>query len=356
MNLFEKSKARGISSPYAQGFMAYDEVDGKIRVDYEKTAKMLAQDAALTTAANVGIPSALVTYIDPTVTEILFSAMNAGRLAPEVKKGDWSDKYMRFNVTEYSGSVTPYSDHGENIASDVNIESPERENFVFQTVIRYGDLEEATVARQRLSLASEKQKAAATILAKAHNKFYLYGVAGKKTYGLLNDPNLPVSASPNSITIGGNTYSTWADKAGHDAANASNHVYNDVLKLWNTLCANNGGNIDADSPIVLAVSNARASYLNALNTYGLSAAKMLKDNFPNIVIVQLPELSTGAGEMMYMIVPELFASQTAELAYSEKMRLSRVVPEMSAFKQKAVGGTWGAIIKRPSLIQTMTGI
>ena len=96
-------------------------------------------------------------------------------------------------------------------------------------------------------------------------------------------------------------------------------MYNDVLKLWNTLCANNGGNIDADSPIVLAVSNARASYLNALNTYGLSAAKMLKDNFPNIIIVQLPELSTAAGEMMYMIVPELFASQTAELAYSEKM-------------------------------------
>ena len=41
MNLFEKSKARGISSPYAKDFMAYDEVDGKIRVDYEKTAKML---------------------------------------------------------------------------------------------------------------------------------------------------------------------------------------------------------------------------------------------------------------------------------------------------------------------------
>ena len=32
MNLFEKSKARGISSPYAKDFMAYDEVDGKIRV------------------------------------------------------------------------------------------------------------------------------------------------------------------------------------------------------------------------------------------------------------------------------------------------------------------------------------
>ena len=317
---------------------------------------MLAQDAALTTAANVGIPSALVTYIDPTVTEILFSAMNAGRLAPEVKKGDWSDKYMRFNVTEYSGSVTPYSDHGENIASDVNIESPERENFVFQTVIRYGDLEEATVARQRLSLASEKQKAAATILAKAHNKFYLYGVAGKKTYGLLNDPNLPVSASPNSITIGGNTYSTWADKAGHDAANASNHVYNDVLKLWNTLCANNGGNIDADSPIVLAVSNARASYLNALNTYGLSAAKMLKDNFPNIEIIALPELSTSAGERVLLEVPELMGVSTVDCCYSDKYRLGRLVAKTSSYEQKAISTTWGAVVKRPSLIATMLGI
>lgn len=355
-NEFVKAQELGISSPYAKGFMAYDEVNGKIQVNYAKTAKMLAQDAALTTTANVGIPAALVTYIDPSVTEILFSAMNANKLVSEVKRGDWTDKYTRFTVTEYVGSVTPYSDHGENVSSDLNFETPERENFLFQTVIRYGDLEEATVARARLNLASQKQKAAALILAKAHNKFYLYGVAGKKIYGLLNDPNLPSAASPISVTIGGNSYSTWADKAANDAANAANHVYNDVLKLINALCAANGGNVDANTPMTLAVSNVRAQYLNALNTYGLSATKMLKDNYPNLEIVQLPELSTGAGEMLYLIVPEVFASSTAELAYSEKMRMSRIVPEVSAFKQKAIGGTWGAIIKRPSLIQLMTGI
>ena len=342
-NEFVKAQELGISSPYAKGFMAYDEVNGKIQVNYAKTAKMLAQDAALTTTANVGIPAALVTYIDPSVTEILFSAMNANKLVNEGKRGDWTDKYTRFTVTEYVGSV-------------LNFETPERENFLFQTVIRYGDLEEATVARARLNLASQKQKAAALILAKAHNKFYLYGVAGKKIYGLLNDPNLPSAASPISVTIGGSSYSTWADKAANDAANAANHVYNDVLKLINALCAANGGNVDANTPMTLAVSNVRAQYLNALNTYGLSATKMLKDNYPNLEIVQLPELSTGAGEMLYLIVPEVFASSTAELAYSEKMRMGRIVPEVSAFKQKAVGGTWGAIIKRPSLIQLMTGI
>ena len=318
---FLEAKRKGISSPYAKDFMAFDSVNGHAVVDYDRTARMIAQDATIT-AGNVGIPSALVTVIDPTVTEILFS----------------------------------YSDYADNVASDVNIEAPARENYLFQTVIRYGDLEMATVARVRLNLASEKQKAAATILAKAHNKFYLYGVAGKKVYGMLNDPSLPATVSPGSVTIGGSTYSTWADKIDHAGGDAANLIYNDVLKLYSALAAANGGNIDTSSPIVLAVSNARAAALNAPNTYGLTAAKMLKDNFPALTIVQLPELSTGAGELLYMIVPEVFASPTAELAYSEKMRMGRLIPELSSFQQKAIGGTWGAVIKRPSLIKIMSGI
>lgn len=352
---FLEAKRKGISSPYAKDFMAFDSVNGHAVVDYDRTARMIAQDATIT-AGNVGIPSALVTVIDPTVTEILFSAMNANRLAQEGRKGDWTDKYMNFAVTEYTGDTTPYSDYADNVASDVNIEAPARENYLFQTVIRYGDLEMATVARVRLNLASEKQKAAATILAKAHNKFYLYGVAGKKVYGMLNDPSLPATVSPGSVTIGGSTYSTWADKIDHAGGDAANLIYNDVLKLYSALAAANGGNIDTSSPIVLAVSNARAAALNAPNTYGLTAAKMLKDNFPGLTIVQLPELSTGSGELLYMIVPEVFASPTAELAYSEKMRMGRLIPELSSFQQKAIGGTWGAVIKRPSLIKIMSGI
>lgn len=355
--LFKKARGLGISSPYARDFMSYaEDSKGHAVVDYEATERRLAMDAALTTAPNVGIPAALVTYIDPTVTEILFSAMNATKLAPELKRGDWTDRYMNFTVTEYTGDTTPYSDYAENISSDVNIESPSRENYLFQTVIRYGDLEQAVVARQRLSLASEKQKAAATILAKAHNKFYLYGVANKRIYGLLNDPNLPSTISPASVTIGGQSYSTWADKIDHAGGDAANLIYNDVLKLYGALAAANGGNIDTSTPIILAVSNARVSALNAPNTYGLTAKKMLEDNFPALSIVQIPELSTGSGEWALMIVPEVFASPTVELAYSEKMRLGRIVPKLSSFTQKAMGGTWGAVIKRPSLIKIMTGI
>ena len=45
---------------------------------------------------------------------------------------------------------------------------------------------------------------------------------------------------------------------------------------------------------------------------------MLKDNYPNLKIIQLPELSTASGEMLYLIAPELFASKTAELAYPKR--------------------------------------
>ena len=356
--MFKQFEARGLSSPYATDFMAYNEVNGKIVVDYAKTEQMLAMDAApvTITTGNVGVPGALVTLFDPTITQILFAAMNASKLAPEARKGDWTDRYMNFTVTEYTGDVTPYGDFAENVTSDVNFESPARENYLFQTVVRFGDLEQAVAARQRLALASEKQRAAATILNKAHNKFALYGVAGKKTYGLLNDPNLPSTASPATVTIGGTNYSTWADKIDHGAGAGANYVFNDVLKLYNALASANGGNIDTSSRIILAVSNARVGALSSPNTYGITAMKMIKDNFPNMEIVQLPELSTGSGEWAYMIVPELFGESTADIAYSEKMRMGRLVPELSSFKQKAVGGTWGAVIRRPSLIKIMTGI
>ena len=68
---FELAKERGIVAPYAKGFMAYDSVNGNIRTDYNKTARMLAQDAAIT-PANVGVPSAFTAYIDPKIVQILF--------------------------------------------------------------------------------------------------------------------------------------------------------------------------------------------------------------------------------------------------------------------------------------------
>ena len=63
---FERAKELGIGSVSAVDFFPHTEVDGKYTLApmSEINAK-LANDAAMTTSANIGIPAFLVTYHDP---------------------------------------------------------------------------------------------------------------------------------------------------------------------------------------------------------------------------------------------------------------------------------------------------
>ena len=173
---------------------------------------------------------------------------------------------------------------------------------------------------------------------------------------MLNDPNLNAAVTPNVVTVGGNNYTTWSDKLQYDAANIGNHVYNDISKLWGELAAKNGGNVDQNAEIKLGISNSIAHFLNIPNSFGLTAMAMLKSNYPNLTVVQIPELTAGGVNTLYMEIPELYGVRTAEFAYTEKMAFGRVVAELSSYKQKVRGGSCGFILKRPSLIARMTGV
>lgn len=348
---FELAKQRGIRSAYDSAqFMPYHE-DGHGNIIIEKDfAVKMAYDSI--TAPSVNVPVIFTTFMDPQIVKVLFAVQNATKIFPEERRGDWSYKFDTFAVEEIAGKVMPYSDFAENTSSDVNYNYYSRENFLFQTVIKYGDREVATTARAKIDLVSGKQRSAAAVMAIAHNKFFLYGVAGKQNYGLLNDPNLNPSISPTSV----DGKSTWEEKTAAKPDQTANIVYQDVAKLFAELAANNGGLVDANSPLILAISNKMAVYLTTPNQFGLTAMTMLKQNFPNLEVVHLPELSTNAGEMLFMTVPELLGEKTGINAFSEKFFMGRVIPEMSSYKQKVVGGTWGAIIKRPSLVATMLGI
>lgn len=350
----DQLKAKGIYVEGAKGVMAYDTVNGKIKTNFSKTA--LAMDSALQTTPNVAYPASFFQYIDPQIVEILFGVTNANRIAPEVKQGTWADEFYTYTTEEAIGDVTAYSDRTENVTSEVNYEFQTREQARFETILQYGNLEVDKASQAKIALASRKQIAGANIIARKQNQFYLYGVSGKINHGLLNSSDLNPSINPNTITIGGNNYTTWADKIAHDAQNAGNHVFNDVLALWSELSAKNGGNIDQNERIILAVSNNVVSYLSAPNAFGLTAMAMIKDNFPNLEVVQLPELSTQAGEQIKMIVPSLYGVDTVNLVYSDKLRAMQVIQTVSGYKQKLVSTSYGAIIKRASLIATMMGV
>lgn len=342
----------GVSSVYPNAkFMPYyKDKNGHLVVDFEKTKRELAYDSA--TAVNNGAPSALYIYIDPRTIEVLFAVTNAARIFPFDKGCSWTDDFSTYQVEEINGQVTVYSDYADNSKSDVNYNYPVRQNFRYQTNISFGDLETERLAAAKIQLVARKQNAAAQIIGRAENRFQLYGVKGLQIYGLLNCPDLNPTIAPTSI----NAKSTWAEKCEADPGQASNIVYNDILKLRAELSTQNGGNLAQDDRIILAISNKMVTYLNASNTYGQSAKMLLQQNFPNIEIVELPELSTASGEMLLMVVPELFGDATGFCAFSEKMRMGRLIPHSTSYEQKVMAGTCGCVIRRPSLVATMTGI
>ena len=351
-NEFMRAREMGIVSETARDFMPHAVSNGQVQVDFKGAARGLAMDAAMTTAVNAGVPAAISTYLDPRVVPVLFGKQGATQIFPEEKQGDWTNDYQNFPVEEITGSVSGYSDYGNAVSADVNYEYPVRALARFQTVIQYGDLESAKASSAKIALAARKQYAAAQVIARAENKFYFYGVADLQNYGLLNDPNLNPSISPISV----DSKSTWADKQAANSATFANAAFNDVAKLFAELSAQNAGNIDQNTPMVLGISNKMAAYLVAPNSFGLTCQAMLKQNFPNLAIVQIPELSTTAGEELYLTVPELDGVPTATPAYADKYHLGRLVPEMSSFKQKAIGTSWGTVVRRPSLIARMVGI
>lgn len=307
----------------------------------EDNIDQLAQDASLITSANTGVPAELTAYIDPMVIEILTAVRNARAIYGEVKKGDWTTSHMRFTQVEPTGNTVPYGDYSMAGMADTNAEFPVREQYIFQTHIRYGDMEQEYAAKAKINLASQRQKAAATIIDIDSNKFYLYGVAGRSIYGALNDPNLNTFLT---------SATTWATK---DAKT----IYEDVLKMFTSITENSGGQVDATTPIILAISPTSNVYLAKVNDYGLSPKKLLEAYFTSIKFVVLPELhDTTSGDTAYMVAPTILGVPTGELAYSEKMRMGRLVAEESSFDQKVTGTTYGAIIYRPFGVMGMTGI
>jgi hypothetical protein len=117
--------------------------------------------------------------------------------------------------------------------------------------------------------------------------------------------------------------------------------------------------VDTETPLVLGLSPTRMGLLTRRNSFGLSAASLLKDTYPNLRFVQAVEYGDVTGstvQTMQIMADHVDAQKTAETAFTEKLRAHAVVTDASAWKQKLSQGTWGAIIYMPAGIATMTGL
>lgn len=335
------SKYEALSAMREKGFI-FDSAKDFIT---EESMTRLANDAMIT-GANSGVPAVFTSYVDPQVVYILTAPTNAREIFGETKKGDWATTSAIFKAVESVGKTETYTDYGNAGMADVNVVYPERDNYVFQTTVRYGEREMATLGKAALNLAAEKQRSAATIINIDSNKFYLNGVAGKRIYGLLNDPNLPADISPATVRT---NVVLWSAKT-------TVEIYDDCIAIFAELAKNSQGRISVTSDLVLAAPPAIMVLLGKTTEFGVSVLDMLKKYFTNIKFVILPELYANSTNTVLMAARTVDGYPVAQLAFSEKMRAHQLIPEGSSYRQKYSAGTYGAVVLRPFAIQMMSGV
>lgn len=327
----------GIHMPHVTGYLP--EANDPHRRNYN-----MAMDAQspLITVSNAGVPAYLLNYLDPKLIEVLVTPMRAAEIAPEVKKGDWVTETAMFPVVESNGYTSAYGDYSNNGRSGANVNWPQRQQFVFQTITEWGERELERAAAGRIDWAARLNIASALSIAKYMNKTYFFGVSGLQNYGLLNDPNLLATIGP----AGGTAWSTKDGAA----------VYEDLRLLFAQLQTQLKGNVETTDAITISMSPTISVNLNKTNQYNVNVWDQLKKNFPNSKVVTAPEYTTAGGELVQMKVDSIDGQETAEVAFSEKMRAHRIIMEMSAFRQKKSAGTWGCIVYRPVAIAGMLGV
>lgn len=322
---------------------------------YDPNRNYTAMDADPVTAPNTGVPVEFTTYFNPKVVYILTRPRRARQIINEVTMGSATTSSAKFPVAEIVGSTAPYSDFSNAGHADTNYNWPERDNYLFETIRQVGDLESGVSAEAKINLSADTQKAAALILDNDANRFAFRGVAGKRIYGLLNDPGLNPAIPPIPVDDGsGGTILVWADKS-------TRQIYDDVRAIYKALIDQLGGNDDVDvdgvdTPIILAMSGDSYAALSEATDFNVSVMTMLKAFFKNLEVVTAPEYSTDAGELVQMIIPELEGQTTAEIGVSEKFHGFPIVRGLSSFAQKFRAGTFGSVIYRPAAIAAMLGV
>jgi len=316
----------------------------------------------LQTDPNSGVPTMLTTFIDPTTIEVLFAPTKAAEVLGENKKGDWTTQTAMFPVVEHTGEVSSYGDYSNNGSAGANTNWPQRQSYLFQTIVSYGDLEMERAGLAKINWVSELNRSAADLLTRYSNFTYLFGVAGLQNYGLTNDPQLPAPLTPATKANGG---TGWFTASGAPNATA-NEVYNDIIMMFERLVQVNAGLVDKDTQMTLAMSPGSSVAMTFTNSFNVNVEDLLKKNFGGkIKIVTVPQYGAqttsnsqgvAAGNLVQLIADEVEGQDTGYCAFNEKLRTFPIVREMSAYKQKEIGGTWGAIIRQPFAFQQMIGV
>ncbi|QIQ65507.1 hypothetical protein 25_00089 [Pseudomonas phage Epa25] len=273
--------------------------------------------------------------------------------------GSWDDQEIVQGIVEPAGTAVEYGDHTNIPLTSWNA------NFERRTIVRgelgmmVGTLEEGRASAIRLNSAETKRQQAAIGLEIFRNAIGFYGWQsglGNRTYGFLNDPNLPAFQTPPS-----QGWST-ADWAG---------IIGDIREAVRQLRIQSQDQIDPKAEkITLSLATSKVDYLSVTTPYGISVSDWIEQTYPKMRIVSAPELSgvqmknQEPEDALVLFVEDVNAavdgstdggSVFSQLVQSKFITLG-VEKRAKSYVEDFSNGTAGALCKRPWAVVRYLGI
>lgn len=270
--------------------------------------------------------------------------------------GEWEDEEIVQPMLEHLGKASPYGDYTNVPLSTWNPSFEGRTVVRFEKGFRVGQLEEKRTAKIRVSSSGEKRNAASLSLDIERNAvgFFGYNNGLNRTYGFLNDPNLlPYVTVPNGA--GGSPL--WQNKT-YLEINA------DLRMAMARLRSQSGSLINPRrTRITIAIASDVVDFLTVTPEFGNSVEAWLNESYPNVRVIDVPELNgaNGGANVMYV-----YAEEVDDASTDNKRTFDQLVPTVfmtlgvekgaKHYLEDFSNATAGVLCKRPFAVVRLTGM
>lgn len=268
--------------------------------------------------------------------------------------GAWESEEIVQGILEPTGAAQPYTDRGNVITSSANFNAEKRTVVRFESGLEVGQLEEARSAAMRVNVAAEKRNAAGTALEISRNRigFFGYNDGGGRTYGFLNDPNLPAYVSVPS----NGTTTAWSGKT-------FLQLTTDLRTILEALRVKSKGLINPEGgvKITLALPVASIGYLGVTNEYGTASVRdWLNKTYPGIRVIAVPELDganggANAGYVYAETFQDAGSGNTFMQAVPARTRAFGVEKRVKSYVEAMGNATAGVFCRYPLAVYRFTG-
>jgi len=305
------------------------------------------QEGTITTPSVV-VPLQFLQSWLPGFVEIITQARNIDELVGMSTIGDWADEEIVQGTLEQLGTAVIYNDYTNVPLSSWNANWERRTIVRSEEGLSVGVLEEARAAKVQINSSEQKRGAATLALEIQRNYIGFYGFNGgnNRTYGFLNDPNLPAATVfPNGVS--GNPL--WSGKTFAE-------IQKDIRIMVVALRQQSGDQVDPEKVnMTLALATATVDYLSTTTDQGVSVRDWMTKAYPKIRVVSAPELNnaiSGTSNEAYLYAESVQDTSTDDKRtwiqpVPAKFRLVGVEARAKGYKEDYSNATAGVLLKRP---------